>query len=98
MIGALALITFRQWRLHKLRLFLTTLGITLGVALFFAVQTANQTLVASLHDTIEKLAGKATLQIVGGEAGFSEGLLQQVKDTDGVQAAEPVMESIVNTN
>ncbi len=97
MFGVLTLITFRQWRSHKLRLCLTILGITLGVALFFAVQTANATLVNSLHATIEKLAGRATLQIVGGEAGFSQDILQKVKDISGVQAAEPVTEAIVTT-
>ena len=97
MFGALMLITFRQWRRHKLRLCLTTLGITLGVGLFFAVQTANSTLVNSLHETIEKLAGKATLQIVGGEAGFSQSVLQKIKDAPNVTAAEPVTESIVTT-
>ena len=97
MLGALTLITLRQWRRHKLRLGLTILGITLGVALFFAVQTANATLVNSLHATIEKLAGKATLQIVGGEAGFSQDFLQKVRGTPGVLAAEPVTEAIVST-
>ncbi|MGI8470134.1 MAG: ABC transporter permease [Pyrinomonadaceae bacterium] len=92
------LITFRQWRRHKLRLGLTISGIVLGVAVFFAVQTANATLVDSLHATIEKLAGKATLQIVGGEAGFSQNILQKVRDTPGVEIAEPVTEAIVSTS
>jgi hypothetical protein len=53
---------------------LTTLGIVLGVAIFFAIQITNTTLVASLHETIEKLAGKASLQLTAGDAGFSERL------------------------
>jgi putative ABC transport system permease protein len=97
MFGALTLITLKQWRRHKLRLALTILGITLGVALFFAVQTANATLINSLHATIEKLAGKATLQIVSGEAGFSQDILQKVRETPGVLSAEPVTEAIVST-
>jgi len=97
MIGALSIITGRQWRLHKLRLALTTAGISLGVAVFFGIQTTNTTLVDSLHNTIEKLAGKATLQITAGDSGFSEEYLKVVRATPGVALAEPVIETIVET-
>ncbi|MBK8313075.1 MAG: hypothetical protein IPL01_03165 [Acidobacteria bacterium] len=70
MFSLLAQITWKQWRVHRLRTLLTLMGIALGVAVFFAVRTANLTLISSLTLTIEKLAGKATLQITGGEAGF----------------------------
>jgi len=69
MISALANITWKQWRRHRLRTLLTLFGIALGVAVFFAVRTANVTLINSLTTTIEKVAGKATLQISGGESG-----------------------------
>src|SRR5258708_15518157 len=97
MIGALSLIILRDWRSHKLRLALTVAGIALGAAVFFAIQTANKTLVNSLNDTIEKLAGKATLQVVAGEAGFSDDILKTVRNTPGVQIAEPVTETIVSS-
>ncbi|MGH9803110.1 MAG: hypothetical protein ACRD82_22320, partial [Blastocatellia bacterium] len=61
MFSALAQITWKQWRQHRLRTALTLLGIALGVAVFFGVRTANLTLLSSLTTTIEKLAGKATL-------------------------------------
>ncbi|MEP6848090.1 MAG: FtsX-like permease family protein [Acidobacteriota bacterium] len=97
MTGALALITVRQWKLHKLRLILTTLGIALGVAIFFAIQTTNTTLVDSLHTTIEKLAGKATLQVTSGDSGFSEDYLKTVRSTAGVSLSEPVTETMAVT-
>src|SRR5262245_57308184 len=97
MISALANITWKQWRRHRLRTLLTLLGIALGVAVFFAVRTANVTLIASLTTTIEKLAGKATLQVAGGEAGFSEDVWDVVRDTPGVKVAEPVIEVIAHT-
>jgi putative ABC transport system permease protein len=93
MFTALTLVTFREWKQHKLRLALTILGISLGVAVFLSVRTANKTLVNSLHVTIEKLAGKSTLQIIGGESGFSEEILKRVRATPGVQYAEPVTET-----
>ncbi len=97
MFGALWLITFKQWRAHRLRVALTTLGIALGVAVFFAIRTGNATLLDSLRGTVEKLAGKATLQITAGEAGFPEKVLDTVRATPGVQLAEPVIETLVQT-
>ncbi len=97
MLGALWLITFKQWRAHRLRVALTTLGIALGVAVFFAIRTGNATLLDSLRATVEKLAGKATLQITAGESGFSEKVLDTVRATPGVQLAEPVIETLVQT-
>jgi putative ABC transport system permease protein len=97
MLRTLAFITLQQWRMHKLRTTLTVLGIALGVAVFFALRTANLTLLSSLKVTIEKLAGKATLQIVAGEAGFPEAVWDTVRDTPGVKIAEPVIEVIAHT-
>jgi putative ABC transport system permease protein len=95
--GALWLVTFKQWRVHWLRVALTTLGIALGVAVFFAIRTGNATLLDSLRGTVEKLAGKATVEISAGESGFSEKVLDTVRATPGVQLAEPVIETIVQT-
>ncbi|HEX9004344.1 MAG TPA: ABC transporter permease, partial [Blastocatellia bacterium] len=93
----LAHITWKQWRQHRLRTLLTLLGIALGVAVFFAVRTANVTLLSSLTTTIEKMAGKATLQVVGNEGGFPEAVWEVVKDTPGVKVAQPVIEVLANT-
>ena len=97
MISALANITWKQWRRHRLRTLLTLFGIALGVAVFFAVRTANVTLISSLTTTIEKVAGKATLQISGGESGFPESVWETVKDTPGVKIAEPAIEVVAHT-
>ena len=97
MLSMLSYITLQQWRIHKLRTALTVLGIALGVSVFFAVRTANLTLLSSLRTTIERLAGKATLQVVAGEAGFPEGVWDQVRDTPGVKIAEPVIEVLAHT-
>ena len=97
MWGALTLVTIRQWGLHKLRFALTLAGIALGVAVFFAVRTANTTLVGSLATTVEKLAGQATLQVSAGEASFPADVLRTVRGTPGVKLSEPVMERVVQT-
>ncbi|MBK9315260.1 MAG: ABC transporter permease [Acidobacteria bacterium] len=97
MLPILVEITWKQWRRHRLRTLLTLLGIALGVSVLFAVRTANLTLLASLNVTIEKLAGKATLQIVGNEGGFPESVWETVKDTPGVYVAQPVIEVLGST-
>jgi len=97
MLLALWLITRRQWRAHGIRVVLTTLGIALGVAVFFAIHTANVALLDSLQQTVEKVAGKSTLQVTAGETGFPEQVLDTVRATPGVKIAEPVIEVAVHT-
>ena len=76
---------------------LTVLGIALGVSVFFAIRTTNATLLDSLKLTVEKLAGKATLQVTSGESGFPEEILDKVRATPGVAIAEPVIEVVAHT-
>jgi putative ABC transport system permease protein len=97
MISALWQVASRQWRTHRLRVAMTTLGIALGVSVFFAIRTANSALLDSLTLTVERLAGKSTLEIDAGEAGFPEATLDTVRATPGVQLAEPVIQVIVHT-
>ncbi|HKZ02039.1 MAG TPA: FtsX-like permease family protein [Pyrinomonadaceae bacterium] len=97
MYSALAFIALRQSRQHKLRTTLTILSVALGVAVFFGVRTANTTLLDSLRLTVEKIAGRATLQITASESGFPEDLLNTVRLTPGVQLTEPVIEIIART-
>src|SRR5664279_3401817 len=93
MISALWQVAWRQWGTHRLRVAMTTLG----VALFFAIRTANAALLDSLTLTVERLAGKSTLEVNAGETGFPEETLDTVRATPGVQLAEPVIEVIVHT-
>jgi putative ABC transport system permease protein len=97
MISALWQVASRQWGTHRLRVAMTTLGIALGVAVFFAIRTANSALLESLTLTVEHLAGKSTLEVTSGETGFPEETLDTVRATPGVQLAEPVIEVIVHT-
>ena len=55
MIPALLQVALRQWGTHRLRVAVTTLGIALGVAVFFAIRTANAALLDSLTLTVERL-------------------------------------------
>lgn len=97
MLLALWQVAARQWRSHRLRIALTMSGIALGVGVYFAVGTANAALIDSLSLTVERLAGKSTLQVVAGDTGFPEQVLELVRATPGVLLAEPVIEVVVHT-
>src|SRR3984957_35359 len=71
-------------------------GIVLGVAVFVGMHTANQSVLAAFHETIDRIAGTTQLQVSAGEAGFDEDGLDKVRSLPGVRAAAPVIEAPVS--
>jgi len=94
----LRLITWPYVRRHRLRTVLTTVGIILGVAVFVGMHTANQSVLFAFYKTIDRIAGKAELQITAGEGGFPEDVLERVQAMPEVKVAVPVIEAAVDTN
>ncbi len=94
----LRLISWPYARRHLLRTLLTTAGIVLGVAVFVGMHTANQSVLAAFHQTIDRIAGQTQLQISAGEPGFDEAVLEKVQDVPEVRAAAPVIEASVSTD
>jgi putative ABC transport system permease protein len=74
------------------RTLLTLLGVALGVAVFLAIRLANASALASFSATVDAVAGRANLQIVGGSGGFDERLFLKVRQAPGVQAAAPIVQ------
>ncbi len=93
----LRLITWPYVRKHVLRTILTTAGIVLGVALLVAMRTANESVLRSFHTTVDKVAGKAQLQVSAGDTGVPEEVLERVESVPEVRAAAPVIEATVDT-
>ena len=93
----LRLVSWPYLRRHLLRTVLTTAGIVLGVAVFVAMHTANQSVLAGFGQTIDRIAGKTELQITAGEAGFGEEVLEQVQGLSSVRVAVPVIEAVVES-
>jgi len=93
----LRLITWPYVRKHLLRSVLTTAGIVLGVALLVGMQTANQSVLQAFNQTVDRLAGKAQLQVSAGDSGFPEEVLERVQAVGEIRAAAPVIESSVDT-
>ncbi len=94
----LRLISLPYARKHLLRTLLTMAGIVLGVGVFVGMHTANESVLAAFHQTIDRIAGSTQLQVTAGEAGFDEEVLDQVREVEGVRAAAPVIEASVATD
>src|SRR5437870_5571579 len=92
----LRLISWPYARKHLVRCLLTMAGIVLGVGVFVGMHTANQSVLAAFHETIDRLAGSTQLQVSAGEPGIDEEVLDRVRDVPGVRAAAPVIEASVS--
>src|SRR5580700_11161613 len=92
----LKLISWPYVRQHLPRWLLTIAGIVLGVAVFVGIHTANQSVVYAFHQTVDRIAGSAQLQISAGETGFDENVLDRVEAVPEVRVAAPVIEAVVN--
>lgn len=93
----LRLISWPYARKHLLRWLLTAAGIVLGVGVFVGMHTANQSVLAAFHETIDRIAGATQLQVTAGEPGFDEDVLEKVQSLAEVRAASPVIEATVST-
>jgi putative ABC transport system permease protein len=92
----LRLISWPYARKHLFRMLLTAAGIVLGVAVFVGMHTANQSVLAAFHETIDRIAGQTQIQVSAGEAGFGEDALEKVQNVAEVRAAAPVIEATVS--
>ncbi|MCH6546541.1 MAG: ABC transporter permease, partial [Deltaproteobacteria bacterium] len=95
MIRLLHAITLPHFKRHRLRTWLTLLGIALGVAVITSISIASRTLTLSFQQTIDLIAGKAVLQVVNAESGVKESLYPLIRDTPGVKEAAPAVEGFL---
>jgi putative ABC transport system permease protein len=93
----LRLISWPYVRRHLLRSILTAAGIVLGVGVFVGMHTANRSVLAAFHQTVDRIAGKTQLQVSAGQMGFDEGVLDQVQAIPEVGVAVPVIEAVADT-
>ncbi|MDD2852194.1 MAG: FtsX-like permease family protein [Desulfuromonadaceae bacterium] len=81
-------------RRHLAKTILTLLGVVVGVATFSSIESAKGTLVKGIRSTVDRVAGKAQLQIIM-EGGVPEEVQEQVRALPGIRATSPVIEQIV---
>src|SRR5919197_5349684 len=93
----LRLLSWPYLRRHLLRWILTLAGIVLGVAVFVAMHTADQSIFAAFDRTVDQIAGATQLQVSAGEFGFDESILERVQAVPEAGVAVPVIEANVET-
>lgn len=81
-------------RRHLAKTVLTLLGVVVGVTTFSSIRTAQDALVAGIGSTVDRVAGKAHLQVTM-EGGVPEGVQEKLRNLPGVRATSPVIEQIV---
>jgi putative ABC transport system permease protein len=83
----------RRLRVHAAAELLAGVGISVGVALVFAVMVANGSILGSAREVIHKVTGPSSLQLTArNDEGFNERLISRVQHLAGVTRAAPVLE------
>ena len=86
-------VSLRRLRLQKVHTFMTVVGISLGVAAIVSVGVVNKSVMRSFEDSINRVTGRAALQVVGPASGFPEDLIDVVQKVPGVEYAVPVIDT-----
>jgi putative ABC transport system permease protein len=88
-------VTWPYFKKHWVITLLTLSGVSLGVAVYIAIELSSSSLRVSLRRTVDKIAGKAQLEVMAGEAGVPEDTVEAVRAVAGVAAAQPIIEAVV---
>jgi len=77
---------------HKLLAAINILSVALGVAVYLAIQIANQSAILAFRATVDVVAGRANLETRGL---LDDALFPALQKVNGVVAATPVVEGLV---
>ncbi len=83
---------WRRLREEPLRLALTVGGVALGVAVYLAIQLANDSSLRAFRNSLEAISGNTHLQVGAGDIGIPENLFPAIRDAEGVKRAAPVIQ------
>ena len=72
---------------------MTVAGISLGVAAIVSIGIVNKSVMRSFEDSINRVTGRAALQVTGAASGFPEELIERVQKVPGVEYAVPVIDT-----
>lgn len=88
-------LVLRYVRAHAVRSLMTAFAVATGVAVTFAIDVANATAIASFASSVNVIANRVNLQVLGVGRGFDERVLLRVQREPGVESAQPVVEGEV---
>ena len=93
MFTGLHYLSWRYWLRHRGAFLLASLGVTLGIAVFVAIQIANASVMGAFSASVNAVAGNANLQIRGGSGGVSDALFARIKNQNDprILASAPVL-------
>src|SRR5450759_3525364 len=86
-------ISLKRVRLQKVHTLMTVAGICLGVAAIVSIGIVNKSVMRSFEDSINRVTGRAALQVTGAASGFPEDLIERVQKVPGVEYAVPVIDT-----
>lgn len=81
-------------RSHLAKTIMTVVAVAVGVATFSAIKSAEGTLTDGIRLTVDRMAGKAHLQITM-DGGAPEEIQERLRELPGVAATAPIIEQIV---
>ncbi len=91
-IKSIYLASFRHIKNHPWLIFLSLVGIALGVAVVVAIDLANASALRAFEQANQVLTGKTTHRIIGGPTGLSEKYYIDLRLVHGVNQSTPLIE------
>ena len=76
---------------RPVRTLITVVGVALGTCVAIAIRTANVEVLKSFEESVTAVAGRATLQISGGDLGLDERVIADIRRHPAVLSASPVL-------
>jgi putative ABC transport system permease protein len=76
------------------RTVLTIAGIALGVAVAVAIRAANVHVLDSFQRSVTSVAGRATIQVSGGDLGLDERVVAIIRQHPDVRSATPILQMV----
>ena len=88
----LRIVSVPRLREQPLRTCLTVLGVALGVAAWISIGIVSDSVMHGVNVTIDRVAGKADLQLSTAARGLEDELIDRVRAVPGVYKAVPVVQ------
>jgi putative ABC transport system permease protein len=95
MLREFSQISLRHFTAHKLRTFLTVLGVALGISATIGMWLVEGTASRIFEHIVDGLQGKAQLEVSNGQSGIAEDLLDPIKALPGVEVATGAVRGFV---
>jgi putative ABC transport system permease protein len=88
--------SLRYFARHPALTALNIAGIALGVTVFLSIQIVNHSALESFRASVDIVAGKADLEVIGDGLRFDENAYSLVVNHPGVAAATPLVEDVAS--